>query len=237
MKIADPAVSRRASRAQIYQALLPLAGARILELGCGTAEITRDIASKYRDADVTALEVDRIQHQRNLELDVSNRVHFEFGAAQQIAKPDASFDIVLMFRSLHHVPVDRMDAALSEIRRVLKPGGLAYFEEPVFAGEYNDIISMFHNERAVREAAFASLARAVACGLMELVEETFFLAERRFRDCAELERKIQGETHTVHKLSNEQLHSMRERFTRLMTADGVCFQIPLRVDLLRKPLK
>ncbi|NNL84587.1 MAG: class I SAM-dependent methyltransferase [Myxococcales bacterium] len=57
----------------------------------------------------------------------------DFGA-EAIAAPDASFDVVMLFKSLHHVPVQMMDAALNEIARVLKPDGTAYISEPVFAG-------------------------------------------------------------------------------------------------------
>lgn len=236
MKIADSSVQFESNHRAVYESLLPLREAKILELGCGKAEITRDIVRSFPDAKITALEVDRIQHQKNLNLDYLPNLQFELGSAEDIHKPDAAFDVVLMFRSLHHVPVAKMDRALAEIRRVLKPGGLAYFEELVFAGEYNAMISVFHNEQRVREAAFAALRRAVEAGDMDLVEEKFFLAPKRFRNFAELEAKIRGETHTSHDLSVEQFSMVKERFMQLMRPDGVLFQMPMRVDLLRRPL-
>lgn len=236
MKIADSSVQLQCSQREVYESLLPLKAARILELGCGNAEITRAIARAFPGADITALEVDRIQHEKNLKLDGLPNLRFELGGAEAIAKPDASFDVVLMFLSLHHVPTGNMDRVLMEIRRVLKPGGLAYFVEPVFAGEYNSIISVFHNEQQVREAAFAALKRAVDAGMMELVEEKFFLTPKHFRDFAQLEAKIRNETHTVHRLSAQQLAAVKERFMRLMTPDGVLFQTPMRADVLRRPL-
>ncbi len=48
-----------------------------------------------------------------------------YGSAADIEQPDASVDIVIMLKSLHHVPISLMDQALTEIARVLKPGGLA----------------------------------------------------------------------------------------------------------------
>ena len=50
-----------------------------------------------------------------------------------------------------------MDAALSEIARVLKPGGQAWISEPVFAGELNEVFRLFHNEEVVRETAFGAI--------------------------------------------------------------------------------
>ena len=80
---------------------------------------------------------------------------FDLAGAQQIPLDDGSVDIVLMFKSLHHVPLELMEASLQEINRVLKPGGLAYISEPVFSGDFNDILRLFNNEKKVREAAFS----------------------------------------------------------------------------------
>lgn len=55
-------------------------------------------------------------------------------------------------KSLYPVPME--DRGLLGVHRVLKPGGLAYISEPVYAGGFNDIMRIFHNEKSVREAAF-----------------------------------------------------------------------------------
>lgn len=48
MKIADPDCSLVCSHGAVYESLLPLDGARILELDCGKAEITRAIAKSAK---------------------------------------------------------------------------------------------------------------------------------------------------------------------------------------------
>jgi len=159
MHIKNPAITEVLTRRAAYEGLLPLAGARVLELGCGPAELTREIATNAPGVSVTALEVDRIQHQKNVAIQDLPNVVFGLGGAEAIPVPDASFDIVVMFHSLHHVPLQSLDQALLEIRRTLKPGGLAYFEEPVFDGEYCEILRLYHDEQFVREAAFQALMR------------------------------------------------------------------------------
>jgi ubiquinone/menaquinone biosynthesis C-methylase UbiE len=234
MRLKNAAVTDVLDRAEVYRRLLRLADARVLELGCGAAELTREIATHAPGVSITALEVDRTQHEKNLRIAELPNVTFRVGGAEAIPAPDESFDIVLMFRSLHHVPVASMDEALREIRRVLKPGGLAYFEEPVFDGEYSEMVRVFHDEQFVREQAFMALQRAVSSGLMELVTERFFLTEKRFRDWAQFEGKVLQETHTEHRLTHEQWEATRKRFMRAATHEGALFTIPMRVDLLRR---
>jgi ubiquinone/menaquinone biosynthesis C-methylase UbiE len=101
----------------VFEALLPLDGARILELGCGRAEFTRRIARTGRDRRVLALEVDVVQHALNAATGDLPNVEFRLGGAEAIPAPDASFDVALMFKSLHHVPVALMPRSLEEIRR------------------------------------------------------------------------------------------------------------------------
>ena len=234
MRLKNPAVTEVLTRRTVYESLLPIAGARVLELGCGAAELTREIAASAPGVSVTALEVDAIQHQKNLAIQDLPSVTFELGGAEAIPAPDASFDIVLMLHSLHHVPVESMDPALREIRRALKPGGLAYFEEPVFDGEYTEVTRIFHDEQLVRKAAFLALQRAVAAGLMEFVAEKFFLTPKRYADWAQFERNIREKTHTEHRLTDAQWDAVKTRFMRSMTPDGALFMQPLRVDLLRR---
>jgi ubiquinone/menaquinone biosynthesis C-methylase UbiE len=176
MEISDPSADRVCDEHAIVNSLLPLSGAHVLELGCGTAVQTRAIAQGGQVASIAALEVDQIQHARHLQIRDLLNVSFSVGGAEEIPAANASIDIVLMFKSLHHVPVDKMDQALADIRRVLKPGGLAYLSEPVYAGEFNEILRLFHDEKAVRDAAFAAIQRAVHGGALELVSQTFFSA-------------------------------------------------------------
>ncbi len=232
MLIAEPQASRVVNEADILGELLHLKGATVLELGCGRAEKTRVAAKKA--AAVLAMEVDDIQLAKNLAITDLPNVRFAHGGAEKIPAADAGYDIVLMFKSLHHVPIALMDDAFAEIRRVLKPGGVAYISEPVYAGAFNDILKLFHDERAVREAAFAAEQRAVSSGRLRLVAQRFFLQPMHFDDFAQFEEQVLKVTHTEHKLSEQTYQQVRSRFNAHMTPAGADFQMPIRVDLLSK---
>jgi SAM-dependent methyltransferase len=207
----------------------------VLELGCGAAAMTRLIAERHPVAAMVATEVDAVQHARNLAVEPIPGVTFVAGGAERIAAPDASFDLVLMFKSLHHVPGDLLDPALAEIARVLKPGGLAWLSEPVYAGPYNDIMKLFHDERMVREQAFAAITRAVASGRLELVRQCFFRAPVRFQDFDEFDRRNLQATHTEHRLDDALYARVRAAFEAHLGPDGAFFAQPMRADLVRRP--
>jgi SAM-dependent methyltransferase len=234
MKIHDPRACREATELEIIAENLPLEGARVLELGCGRAWMTRRLAEDFPVTRVIATEVDRVQHERNLQIDDLPRVEFRIGGAEAIDLPDGSIDVVVMLKSLHHVPTGLMDRALLEIRRVLAPGGLAYISEPVYAGAFNDILKLFNDEKAVREAAFDALRRAVEGGLFELVAEVFFESPAHYADWAEFEDRMLKVTHTRHSVDKVLYGRIRRAFEAHLGPRGADFRNPCRVDLLRK---
>lgn len=235
MKLSDPAADAVRPEFLVYTACLALEDADIIELGCGRADHARAIAGTYPGARMTAFDVDPVQYELNRSAAGLRNLRFALGGAEAIPAGDECADVVMMLKSLHHVPGGLLDRALGEIRRVLRPGGLAYISEPVFAGELNEIIRIFRDEEQARLDAFAALQRAVAQGDFDLVEERFFLAPVVYRDFAEFERDVIRATHSNHRLSDAQLESVRERFLGHAGPDGAAFNMPMRLDLLRKP--
>ena len=235
MKISDPAQTTLCNEVKLMLAELPFDGARVLELGCGKADKTRTLAETGRVKEILALEVDTIQHACNLQVTNLPNVQFRHGGAEAIPADDGSFDIVMMFKSLHHVPVGQMDRALSEISRVLKPGGLAWISEPVYAGDLNDIMRLFHDEKVVREAAFAAVCKSVEDGRFSLEKQLFFNTRSQFDSFEQFEARMIRVTHSNHQLSPALHQQVKEKFTPYLTSEGATFLNPQRVDVLRKP--
>ncbi len=234
MQIATEQVTRTRPEIELIDEHLALDGKHILELGCGKADLTRIIATTGQGRQVMALEVDEIQHALNKKITDLDNVEFRLAGAEDIPAADASFDLVFMFKSLHHVPPALMGKSLKEISRVLKPGGLAYISEPVFAGDFNEVMRLFHDEQTVRQAAFDTVKASVDSGRFELVDELFFNAPLHFDNFAAFEEQVIGATHTEFALSPKVHQQVKERFARHMGAQGADFLAPMRVDLLRK---
>ncbi|MGQ9659368.1 MAG: class I SAM-dependent methyltransferase [Thermochromatium sp.] len=229
----DSSGYRMCDEIEVVADLVQVEGRRLLELGCGAAWMTRLLATRLGALRVTATEVDRIQHQKNLAIQDLPNVEFRLGGAESIADADAIYDGVFLFKSLHHVPVHLMDRAFAEIRRVLVPGGFVYVSEPVYWGPFNEVMWLIHDECRVRTAAYEAIERAVAAGDFIWEHQVFYQSEGVYPSWESFAERFIQVTHTEHDLDAARLAEIRAAFERHMTPEGARFLKPHRVDLLR----
>lgn len=217
----------------VLESLLPLDGARVIELGCGAAKLARTLLERHPQARVTGLEVDERQHAKNL-AEPAERLEFVVAGAQSIPFPDASFDVALMLKSLHHVPRDAMGVALAETARVLRPGGWLYASEPVYAGPFNDIVKLFNDEGEVRALAQAALDDAVRAGGWHETASVRFDMPVAFRDFGEFDQRMMRPTFADHRIDDAKRARVREAFEHLAGPDGLRLLRPMHVRLLQR---
>lgn len=105
-------------------------GLHVLEVGCGRGVGTEQIFKRFGAASVHAIDIDNEMIERarhRLSSYSTQQLKIECGDVTAIEAPDESFDAVFDFAILHHVPI--WQNAITEIRRVLRPGGHFYFHE------------------------------------------------------------------------------------------------------------
>jgi SAM-dependent methyltransferase len=127
-----------------------------------------------------------------------------------------------------------MEQALKEIHRVLRPGGHALFLEPVYAGEFNDLMRLINDEAEVRAAAVAALNWALETGLFRLEAEVFYETPGTYSTWEAFEDRFLKVTHTALDLDDARYAQIRSAFLAHMTLEGASFLKPHRVDLLQR---
>lgn len=105
-------------------------GKTVLELGCGSGENSHLLA--HRGARVWSMDISEsltgLARRRAAANRVSEEVTCFVASAYNIPLPDESVDVVFGIAILHHLD---LELAAREVRRVLKKGGRAIFQEPV----------------------------------------------------------------------------------------------------------
>ena len=116
-------------------------GTRLLDLGCGAGRHAFEAAR--RGAHVVALDMDRAELTQVTaitaamdeagEIPAGASITAAVGDATRMPFDDDSFDIVIAAEVMEHIPTDQ--AAMNEVARVLRPGGVAAVTVPAWLPE------------------------------------------------------------------------------------------------------
>jgi len=148
---------------------------RVLDIGCGTGYLTRLLRKRYKRAHLTAVDIAHgmvlaAQDKHPRRMPWKARTSFALGDAVNLPFADASFDLVCS--SLAMQWVSEPQRMLSEMRRVLAPGGLMVFS--TFGrrtlGELRQSLAEFSREHAGLVLPFPDVT-SLGDALMDLALE------------------------------------------------------------------
>jgi ubiquinone/menaquinone biosynthesis C-methylase UbiE len=133
-------------------------GRHVLDIGCGTGNLTLLVKALHPGAEVVGLDPDpkaltraqRKAGERGLAL------RLDHGFADALPYADASFDRVLSALMLHHLTLDEKARTLREARRVLRPGGS--FHALDFEGD-GLVAHLFHRAALADQRRIPALLR------------------------------------------------------------------------------
>ena len=130
----------RRMEADIAQAIAGVGGLRALDLGCGRGEQSLQLlrlGARVTGIDVSTAYVAAAQAACSEAGHDASSFEFHVMDAHALAFRDRDFDLVIGRGILHHLDIE---VALAQVGRVLAPGGLAVFQEPL-AG--NPLLRLF----------------------------------------------------------------------------------------------
>ena len=93
----------------------------ILEIGCGTGITTQFIAKTFTESSIIATDIDPEQIKVVQRRGMDSQVTFQVADVTKLPFDDSSFDVSFSIMVFHHIK--DFSKAISEVYRVLKPGG------------------------------------------------------------------------------------------------------------------
>jgi SAM-dependent methyltransferase len=126
-------------------------GASYLDLGCGTGAMSQELAER---GTVTSLDFEHAALAYCRTRGLSRLVQ---ASAETLPFPEDRFDVVTALDVIEHLDDDA--AAANEIRRVLKPGGIAVVSVPAFRFLWSEHDVALHHRRRYRIGELRDLLR------------------------------------------------------------------------------
>jgi ubiquinone/menaquinone biosynthesis C-methylase UbiE len=215
--------------------LVDVGGLKLVDVGCGAAANSRELAGL--GAMVDGVEPDAIQAAKNRDATPFPGLALHEGFAEQLPLAAQSVDGVLFFRSLHHVPIAAMDAALREAVRVLKPAtGFLCVVEPGMTGSHFQVMRPYHDETVVRIEAQAALTRLAGEHAFREHACYRFLQHPRHASFEAMVERVTGHTYNRISRASVETEEVRSLFEAGRTAQGdYAFEQPMLLDIFRAP--
>jgi 2-polyprenyl-3-methyl-5-hydroxy-6-metoxy-1,4-benzoquinol methylase len=118
-------------------------GKRFLDIGCNWGRWS--IAASTKGYVVAGIDPHAlpITAARRVAQQLGLNINYQIAGGEAIPFPDGTFDVVFSYSVLQHLTKERASTTLVEIRRVLKPGGIAMVQMPNWLG----VRSLCHQAR------------------------------------------------------------------------------------------
>jgi 2-polyprenyl-3-methyl-5-hydroxy-6-metoxy-1,4-benzoquinol methylase len=185
--------------AELLQQRFTCSTQQLLDFGCGPGSYSVQCAHIGYEVSGFDISPGNVETARALasRYGVGDRTHFAVGAAEQLDYPSSYFDVIVGIDILHHVDIR---PAIQECRRVLKPGGVAIFKEPIEVPVFDRLRNTALG-RALRPKAasfdrhITEDERKLTASDVRAIRELCEVDEHRFRLVSRLEALVSASGH------------------------------------------
>lgn len=137
----------------------PLPG-KALDFGCGVGRLTQALAAKFEAVDGVDISASMLRHAGKFNR-LPGRVNYHLNVRPDLATfPSGQYDFICSMIALQHIPPRFQRGYIADFVRLLKPGGVAYFQTIHARGWRRwipDWAADFIRRRRSRGRAFISL--------------------------------------------------------------------------------
>ena len=216
----------------IVETFAPLAGKRLLDIGCGAGALARSLSD--RGAQVSG--VDPNAEALALAREAVPEGIFHVAGAETLPFADDSFDGAVFLNSFHHVPKADMPRALEEAARVAGPAGPIVVVEPLAEGSFFFALRPVEDETDVRTAAQEALRQALERRAFEQLQRVEYLRRELFESLDQfLARVVAVDPARAAAVTENrpEIEAAFRRHARDAADGGVVLEQPMRAHVLR----
>jgi ubiquinone/menaquinone biosynthesis C-methylase UbiE len=218
----------------ICEVLEPLAGRRVLDIGCGPGFLAKALLA--RSAEVTG--IDPAEHAITAARATAPAASFMTASGASLPFEDAEFDAAIFLNSLHHFPRDAMSAALAESARVTRPEGFVIVIEPLALGSFFEAFRVIEDETEVRRLAQVALERSLTDGVLVRTRSVTYDRRERFESLDQFLVRAAAADRSRESPIRERRAEIERGFATAAARDSEGRYIldqPLKADILRRP--
>jgi ubiquinone/menaquinone biosynthesis C-methylase UbiE len=219
----------------VEAAFKPLTGKRLLDVGCGSGDLSRALAQRGALPVGVDPSPDAIRRAHANAPDLS----FCQAAAEALPVRDGAMAGVVVLNALHHVPEPAMTQALREARRVTADEGAVVVIEPLAVGSFFSALLTVEDETAVRAAAQRAIRDALDAGVFALLRTVDYVRRERFESADGFLAKVVAADQARAAVVARKRDEVEAAFARYAARDqdGVpVLEQPIRAHILR-PLR
>jgi len=209
--------------AQLAKELYSSPSQRLLDFGCGFGYYSllfARIGYQVSGFDVSAKNI-ATAHQLAHRHGLAERTHFDVGTAETIQYASDYFDICAGIDILHHVEIER---SIRECFRILKPGGIALFKEPIAVPIFDPLRNskfgtwLVPKERSFEQCVTDDERKLTVKDLAQIKEVFSNMKLQRFRLFSRVD-AFWRRLRTLRQESQDQVDTLR----KLEKFDAMCF--------------
>ncbi len=217
MSIYQYSINSKSFSKWLVEQIIPDNHVKILELGCGTGDLWKDLKDSFHDCEITLSDFSEGMLEKSKENLGEKAFNYEIIDFHKIPYPDKTFDIVISNHNLYHA-LD-LNKVLGEISRVMKDNGVFYSttNSSEHLARLRELVNITDAEiwpNSVLTSTFgAETGFEILSGYFHSIDRRFYQNELRIKDFAPIINYFMSvRDEHVHQIIKQSMNEIQDKF-------------------------